>query len=430
VLYTPDPSGASSQVIPNLVQTFINAFSGLPPVLPGEGSTVLNAASTGSGIVNAILNMQQSSSDPNSPNAFVNYVLFDENMNLVPGGSGAIQIGNANTSWQNLSVQKIAIPQNGFLRAFSSNTSTADIRINNFQVTHMQGVLQEEYNYYPYGLIFDQSHALTGTIIPTNYLYNGKELQQNEFGDGGNGLELYDYGARMYDVQIGRWCGVDASADKSRGWSPYSYAIGNPVKYIDPDGREIINVEGGVTFTGADAKIAYTAIQAQATSKEGLSGGVHFVLEASTPAIYKHTLDAFRQGHPNVLHYDGDKKRADQPRYQATKWYPSRAAEGLQRDEYPYASTFEGGLGAAVAYVPAEENGMQGGELRGLTRMLHQGDAILVVPIPKDREPDAVKQPSPVNNVITAAGAAYILYKVAVGVATWECGGCGILLTP
>jgi RHS repeat-associated protein len=239
VLYTPDPSGASSQVIPNLVQTFINAFSGLPPVLPGEGSTVLNEASTGSGIVNAILNMQQSSSDPNSPNAFVNYVLFDENMNLVPGGSGAIQISSVNTSWQNLPVQKIAIPQNGFLRAFSSNTSTADIRINNFQVTHMQGVLQEEYNYYPYGLIFDQSHALTVTIIPTNYLYNGKELQQNEFGDGGNGLELYDYGARMYDVQIGRWCGVDPMAIKYSLLSPYAYVTDNPTLYVDPDGKVI-----------------------------------------------------------------------------------------------------------------------------------------------------------------------------------------------
>jgi RHS repeat-associated protein len=188
-------------------------------------------------------------------------VLFDENMNLVPGGSGAIQISSVNTSWQNLPVQKITIPQNGFLRAFSSNTSTADIRINNFQVTHMQGVLQEEYNYYPYGLIFDQSHALTGTIVPTNYLYNGKELQQNEFGDGGNGLELYDYGARMYDVQIGRWTAVDPLSDKYHDKSPYCYVTDNPINRIDPNGMEIKQIEGGVTITGEDAKNAVVAIQ-------------------------------------------------------------------------------------------------------------------------------------------------------------------------
>ncbi len=88
----------------------------------------------------------------------------------------------------------------------------------------------EEKNYYPFGLI-QKGYNMNINGIQNSYLtYNGKEF------DISLNMNMYDFGARMYDPAIGRFMVIDPMADFVNYQSPYVVADNNPIFFVDEYG--------------------------------------------------------------------------------------------------------------------------------------------------------------------------------------------------
>jgi len=77
-----------------------------------------------------------------------------------------------------------------------------------------------------------------GCGCPNKKGYNGNEIQNTEFSDG-SGLEVYDFNARTYDQQIGRFIQIDPLIEEGNQetLTPYHFGGNNPILYNDPDGE-------------------------------------------------------------------------------------------------------------------------------------------------------------------------------------------------
>lgn len=110
-----------------------------------------------------------------------------------------------------------------------------------------------------------------------------------------------------------------------------------------------------------------------------------FVVDGErTPKIAINDKSAIDAGKPMLLHYAPGMNDINREFAGCTS-----AWQGPQScDEYPFASTFEGGLGAQTMGVPVSEQGDQGRDLSAFYRSnkMRKGDPFLVAVINVRRE--------------------------------------------
>ena len=189
--------------------------------------------------------------DNTRPKAYLNWMVVDEEFAKVRSANhaGAVQvplITGAMQAQQMIGPTNMVIRRNGYLYVYLSNESNQFVDFDNLVINHRTGPLTEQKDYYAFGMEIPglSSQAFKPSYVANRNRYNGKELQSLEFTDS-TSLNWDDYGARMYDPQIGRWQVIDPLVEKSRKWTPYGYAENNPIRFIDPDGMNIQDGLGG-----------------------------------------------------------------------------------------------------------------------------------------------------------------------------------------
>lgn len=173
------------------------------------------------------------SPQPLGNHAFVGWQLYDgSNQKVGPEHREQIATYISGNAWQkfafSLPVDLAATAgKQGYAKIQLMNEDPQAIYFDDFAIRQPQLVVQENH-YDPWGL---NLVGIEQTGAPdSKFQYNGKEKQEDF------GLNWTDYGARMYDAQLGRWMTADPLADQMRRHSVYNYAYDNPMRFTDPDG--------------------------------------------------------------------------------------------------------------------------------------------------------------------------------------------------
>jgi RHS repeat-associated protein len=188
----------------------------------------------------------------------------------------------------------IAIPVSGYLYSYVANESSVNpntsVYFDDFSIVHTRSTsalqVMQTTDYYPFGLSMAAQSYQKQTALDNDYLYNGKELQDE------HNLGWVDYGARMYMPELGRWGVVDPWAKKFVSWTPFNYAFNNPIRFSDFMG---LGPKDEVTFKesrvySADLSPTKTVVTQMDISKTTITNEDGTITMSTTISLTQNTI--------------------------------------------------------------------------------------------------------------------------------------------
>ena len=257
----------------------------------GLGSSFLDAfndASAGSGAEGAGLSVQSMLADPalfqandnssNEPEAYLQYIFFDESYSFESQGSGFKPVtNNSNGKFFKLSSGELSFSEPGYLLVYVANesqNSNKDVFFDDLKITHASSEsafrVTQVNDYYPFGLPTANSWRAPGYVDP-GLLY------QSSYSGLDSLTGYYDFLSRSYDPVLGRFFAVDPAGQFS---NPYNGMGNAPHMMIDPTGEIAWFVP---LLIGGAMNLGTKAISGDVNNFwDGLK---HFAIGAATSAV-------------------------------------------------------------------------------------------------------------------------------------------------
>lgn len=244
--YLDPNSGNWTTALANLINSIANSTAPAGTFIDGGA-----AGSTGGVAFPFADDIGKSGETGTAPKAYLNYLIFDRDFEPLTNGfvrltTDAREYGQ-DAPHERLAVE-FTITQPGYVYVFLSNDNVElggdpiETYWDDFSVEHIQSPVVQMQDYYPFGLAYNS--YLREDTRRDKFLFQGKERIDT--------LGIYDFHARLYSGELGRFLSVDPKKQFASGY----VGMGNsPLMGVDPDGQ-FWNFVIGAAVGGVSSYIA------------------------------------------------------------------------------------------------------------------------------------------------------------------------------